>query len=74
VVNIGDHFVECFDFLFWNASIYECNALSFVCLFFFFFWLLEPCIGLLKTDGKGNHILGLKKRKKTTERAAMIFV
>jgi len=44
----------------------------FVC--FFFFWLLEPCIGLLKTDGKGNHILGLKKRKKTTERAAMIFV
>jgi hypothetical protein len=25
---------------------------------------LEPCIGLLKTDGKGNHILGLKKRKK----------
>ena len=44
---------------------------SFVC---FFFWLLEPCIGLLKTDGKGNHILGLKKRKKTTERAAMIFV
>jgi hypothetical protein len=46
---------------------------SFVC-FFFFFWLLEPCIGLLKTDGKGNHILGLKKRKKTTERAAMIFV
>jgi hypothetical protein len=65
VVNIGDHFVECFDFLFWNASIYECNALSFVCLFVCLFFLaIGTLYWLVKNRWKRESYIAIKKKKK----------